>query len=163
MDETASALGRLIAQLEHPMLIVTATAAGRREGCLVAFATQTSIEPVRFAVCVARVNRTHAVAKRAPALAVHVVPAAARELAELFGARTGDEVDKFARCRWREGPAGAAILEDCPAWFVGRPIARWQAGDHDAFVLEPIAAAAGERTGVFTTAAARAIEPGHPL
>src|SRR5207248_6722269 len=33
--------------------------------------------------------------------------------AALFGARTGDEVDKFTRCRWTSGPAGVPLLDDC--------------------------------------------------
>ena len=68
------------------------------------------------------------------------MPEDGEELAELFGGETGDEIDKFARCAWHEGPAGLPILDDLPNWFAARILRRMRGGDHDALVLEPIAA-----------------------
>ncbi|MHB1539220.1 MAG: flavin reductase [Solirubrobacteraceae bacterium] len=53
------------------MAIVTAAADGERSGCLVGFATQCSIEPRRFLVCISVLNRTFEIAQRSNALAVH--------------------------------------------------------------------------------------------
>jgi flavin reductase (DIM6/NTAB) family NADH-FMN oxidoreductase RutF len=53
------------------------------------------------------------------------------------------------------------ILDDCGNWFVGRVIWRADAGDHDAFLLAPIAAAADSGEAEFTFHRARRIEPGH--
>ena len=51
---------------------------------------------------------------------MHCVPARrAATLAELFGGETGDEVDKFARCAWHEGPEGVPMLDGCANRFVG--------------------------------------------
>ena len=93
-------------------------------------------------------------------LGVHAVPADAADLAELFGGETGDEVDKFSRCAWHEGPEGVPILDRCENWFVGRVLERSDAGDHDAFLLEPVAAESGD-AGEFTFHRAKRIEPGH--
>ena len=151
----------IVGNLEYPMFIVTARAGDERLGCLIGFATQTSIDPPRFAVCLSRQNRTHRQGRDSPVLAVHCVPADAPDLAELFGGLTGDEVDKFARVAWHEGPGGVPILDRCRNWFVGRVVARVPAGDHDAFLLEPIAAQAGEQED-FTFHMAKRIAPGHP-
>src|SRR5215218_9524111 len=105
------------------MFIVTACADGERSGCLVGFATQTSIDPGRFLVCLSRSNRTYRVGCAAELLGVHFVPAQEAGLAELFGGETGDEVDKFARCEWRPGPSGTPLLAACPNRFVGRVLA----------------------------------------
>jgi flavin reductase (DIM6/NTAB) family NADH-FMN oxidoreductase RutF len=94
-------------------------------------------------------------------LGVHAVPADAPDLAELFGGETGDEVDKFARTPWHEGPDGVPILDRCRNWFAGRVLSRLDAGDHDAFLLEPIAGASGDEDE-FTFHRAKAIHPGHP-
>ena len=130
-----------VADLEYPMLVVTAAAAGRRAGCLVGFAAQCSIAPPRFVVWVSHRNHTLRVAREAGVLGVHLLSRDDRALAELFGSRCGEEVDKFAEVPWREGPDGVPLLDACPRWFVGRVLERFDSGDHDGFLLEPVAAA----------------------
>ena len=157
----ADTFNGLVGDLDYPMFIVTAAADGDRAGCLVGFATQTSIDPSRFLVCLSRANRTYRLARGATALGVHLVPAGADRLAELFGGETGDRVDKFARVAWHDGPAGVPILEECHNWFVGRVLDRFDAGDHVAFLLEPVAAERGTPADEFTFHRARRIAPGH--
>jgi len=157
----AETFHELVGNLEYPMFIVTARAGDEPLGCLIGFATQTSIDPPRFAVGLSHNNRTYRRGKDAEALGVHCVPEDAADLAELFGGETGDEVDKFARSAWHEGPEGVPILDACANWFVGRVLWRHDAGDHDLFLLEPVAAASDEGAGEFTFHRAKRIEPGH--
>jgi flavin reductase (DIM6/NTAB) family NADH-FMN oxidoreductase RutF len=145
-----------------PVYIVTAAACGRRAGCLVGFATQVSIDPERFLVCISRANATYPVAMEAERLAVHAVTEAERGLAELFGGETGDEVDKFARCSWEPAVDGTPILSGPPTWFLGRVLERVDLGDHVGCVLEP---ERGRGDGPITQLTERdlaEIEPGHP-
>ncbi len=156
------ALGRLAARTDSPMVIVTAAAPdGRRAGCLVGFWTQCSIHPPRVLACISKPNHTLPVATAARVLAVHWLADDDRRLAELFGGETGDEVDKFARCAWHDGPGGVPILDECPNWFVGRVLWRSDAGDHDAFLLEPVAGENGTDEAEFTFHRAKRIDPGH--
>lgn len=143
------------------MMIVTAAADGVRAGCLVGFATQCSIDPPLYAVWISRRNHTFRVASKADVVAVHFPSAGRRELAELFGGETGDDVDKFTRCRWREGPGGAPVLEDCPRWFAGRVIEHLPTEDHMGFLLAPIHAESGDWDGQTGFQAVRSIIPGH--
>lgn len=143
------------------MFIVTVAAGGERAGCLVGFATQCSIDPPRFLVCLSDKNHTFAVAGDAEVLVVHLVPSHASDLAELFGGETGDEIDKFARCSWRPGPGGAPVLDGCENWFAGRILDRMPAGDHHAFLLEPVEASGKRGEQPFEFHRARRIEPGH--
>ena len=76
-------------------------------------------------------------------------------------ARPSDEIDKFARCDWHEGPEGVPILDRCENWFVGRVLARWDAGDHDAFLLEPVTGASRRRRASSRFHRAKRIDPGH--
>jgi flavin reductase (DIM6/NTAB) family NADH-FMN oxidoreductase RutF len=159
--DVRAAFNAIVGNLEYPMFIVTARAGDERLGCLVGFATQTSIDPPRFAVGLSRENRTFRRGRDADVLGVHCVPADAADLAELFGGETGDEVDKFARCEWHDGPEGVPILDRCHRWFVGRVLDRFDAGDHELFLLEPVAASAAPEDD-FTFHRAKRIEPGHP-
>jgi len=154
------------AQLAHAVpgaaLVVTAAAGGDREGCLVGFATQASIHPPRLLVCLSVQNATFETAEVATHLGVHVVPAGRRDLAELFGGETGDEVDKFARCRWENGPGGEPLLLGCPMRLSGRILDRHPLGDHVGFLLEPVAVWAVEPFEPLDIRQAGGIQPGHP-
>src|SRR4051812_28760493 len=143
------------------MFIVTTAAGDDRAGCLIGFATQASIDPSRFFVCLSDKNRTYRVARGATHLAVHFVPAEREDLAELFGGETGDEVDKFARTGWRPGPSGVPLLDGCANRFVGRILERVTLGDHVGHLLEPVAVEYGTQGDEFTFHRARQIEPGH--
>lgn len=164
MTDAGQTFDALVSGMDYPMLIVTAATEKARAGCLVGFASQASIDPPRFLACLSRANRTYRVARVSDALAVHFVPAEAAGLAELFGGQTGDDVDKFDRCSWHEGPEGLPILDDCESWFAGRVLERFDLGDHVGFLLEPIAASAGPgtRERPFTFHRARPMQPGHP-
>ena len=158
---TESTFDSLVGDLDYPMFIVTACADGERAGCLIGFATQASIDPSRFLVCLSHENRTYRVAQGAELLGVHFVPEEQAEVAELFGGETGDEVDKFAHCSWHQGQYGLPILDDCESWFVGRVVARTPFGDHLGHLLEPVTAEHGADGELLTFHRARSISPGH--
>ena len=161
------AFDAMTAAVDYPMYVVTTVdaATGERAGCLVGFATQCSIDPARFLVCLSEANHTFAVAGRAEVLAVHLLAASQRELAELFGSETGDRVDKFARCEWREGPSGVPVLCDASMWFAGPVVDRVDLGDHVGYVVEPVdgSSGSGSESGppFLTFHMARSMEPGH--
>lgn len=151
---------RLVARLDYPMFVLTAAAGGERSGCLLGFASQCSIDPPRFAVWVSEKNHTFDVARRAGVVAVHVPASGQLALARLFGGETGDEVDKFSQCAWREGPDGVPLLEEVSGWFVGRVVEQLDTGDHLGLLLEPIDASSGDAPGL-TFQQVKDIEPGH--
>jgi flavin reductase (DIM6/NTAB) family NADH-FMN oxidoreductase RutF len=157
----ASEFGELVGQLDYPMVIVTAAADGRRAGCLVGFHCQCGIDPPRYLVCISRLNHTASVTRRAQRCAVHFLAASDHPLARLFGERTGDELDKFAACDWRERH-GAPVLTGVRAWFVGRVLRRLSLGDHVGHLLEPVAAEANGRLHQLGFQEVKALDPGHP-
>ena len=152
---------RLMAELDYSLLIVTARADDHLSGCLVGFATQVSIHPPRFLVCLSVKNRTYEVALEARLLVVHFVPQHAERLAALFGGETGDDIDKFARCEWREGPEATPVLLELEDWFAGRILERIDFGDHCGFLLEPVEGEAHRAGDSLTFRRAKWIEPGH--
>jgi flavin reductase (DIM6/NTAB) family NADH-FMN oxidoreductase RutF len=151
--------------VDSPMYVVTCKQGDESAGCLVGFATQCSIQPPRFLVCLSIANRTYRVADGASALAVHVLAGKDRKIASLFGEQTGDDVDKFAAVPWHLGITGAPILTDCAASFEGRIVAKIPFGDHVGFVLAPVDEidAPTEVEGAqLTLRDVESFEPGHP-
>lgn len=153
----------LVAAMDSAMVVVTVASDGDRDGCLVGFHSQASIEPPRYAVWLSKANRTSTLARHAHHLAVHVLGDDQHELAELFGGATGDEVDKLAGVAWEPGPDGVPLLADCPNRFVGRVTERIQGeGDHNLWILDPIDVQAGHAPPPLRLSAATDIDPGHP-
>ena len=156
-----AALDSFVDELDYPMFIVTAAAAGRRGGCLIGFAAQCSIDPPRFMVWLSKKNATFRLAQQTDVLAVHALSADDRALAELFGSHSTDDVDKLAQCAWTEGPGGVPVLTDVRRRFVGRIIDRPDGGDHVGFLLDPIAAESSEWSGQLGFQSVRDIPAGH--
>lgn len=162
--ESSASLSPFLAELDYPMFIVTTVhpQTGERAGCLIGFASQCSIEPDRFVVWLSEHNHTYRVACNAQLLAVHSVTRGQRDLAELFGTRTGDEVDKFARCDWEPGPSGIPILTGCPHWFVGTIQDRAVWGNHTGFLLDPVQSHGQRKGPPLMFSDVRDLQAGHP-
>ena len=138
MGTDTTGLGQLMERVDGAMAIVTTAALGRRDGCLVGFHCQCSIEPPRYAVWLSKANRTYRTAVHATHMAIHFIGPGDRPLAVLFGTTTGDDVDKFQSCSVERGPAGVPLLADCRNRVVGRRLTMLDDGsDHVCFVIEP--------------------------
>jgi len=153
----------LTSELDFPMVIVTTAAGGERSGCLVGYHSQCSIDPPRWAVWVSKANHTYGVALRAHTLAVHFPSTGDRDLAELFGEQTGDEVDKFAECAWTAGRDGVPLLDRIPNRIIGRVLDTIDdGGDHQLFVIEADDVQHGRPLRQLGFQSVRDFEAGHP-
>lgn len=152
----------LVAATDPAMVVVTAEADGIRDGCLVGFHSQCSIEPERYAVWLSVANRTYRLALFAGHLAVHLLGPSDAAPAALFGGTTGDDTDKFAACAWHPGPHGTVLVDALPNRFVGRRVAVLDTGgDHVCFVLEPIEAERFAPGAVLRLGDVSGVAPGH--
>ncbi len=142
------------------MFVVTTAAGGRRDGCLVGFLTQSSIDPARLLVCLSDKNRTCRTARAATHLGVHVLDRAQLDLAALFGSETGDEIDKFERCGW-DDVDGVPVLHDAPRYAVGRILETAPWGDHIGFHVEPAEVVVRRPCDPLMFSDVRDLKPGH--
>ncbi len=158
----SDAFQRIADDLDYPMTVVTTADGDERAGCLVGFAAQCSIDPPLLVVWLSKQNHTARVAHRASTLVVHFLASDQGELAALFGGTTSDEVDKFARCRWKPGPDSVPVLSDCPRWVAGHVVDRFDTGDHIGHLLDLFDGAAGEWPGQLGFQQVKDLDPGHP-
>lgn len=152
---------RIVSALDYPMFLVTTATAGERAGCLVGFVTQASMDPPRLLVCLSDANHTYATASRADHLIVHVLGEHNDDLARLFGERTGDEVDKFDRCVWRDGPGGAPVVAGTNGWIALRIVNRQVTGDHVAMLGDVVDAGHEAERPALGFQRVRRLEAGH--
>lgn len=150
-------------RLNYPMFVLTVPGAGAEpaSGCLVGFATQCSIDPARFLVCVSRNNHTYRAIRGATFVGLHLLGEDDRDLAKLFGTESGDSVDKFARCRWTPRHAGVPVLDDCVVWFVAVIRRSVELGDHVGFLVEPVQVGQGQGGEPMMLAAVEDLDAGH--
>jgi flavin reductase (DIM6/NTAB) family NADH-FMN oxidoreductase RutF len=146
----------------YALYVATAWADGELSGCLAGFVTQSSIHPVRFVVCVSKINHTFGIAQRSVGLGLHLLGSDQRDVASLFGEQTGDVMNKFERVAWTPGVTGVPILTECAAWVEGRVLNRMSGGDHEAFLIEIVAGGAGTHPGRFMLSDGADFSPGHP-
>ena len=151
----------LVAGMDYPMFVVTASSGDERSGCLVGFATQASIDPPRMMVMISKKNHTYRVAGAAAELVIHFLGAGNLEIAKLFGGETGDDVDKFARCDWRATKGGAPAIEGTRGWVACQVLGRFDCGDHVAHLVEPVYGESDDRTDQLGFQAVRSLTPGH--
>jgi flavin reductase (DIM6/NTAB) family NADH-FMN oxidoreductase RutF len=161
-DEATEAFESFVATLDYSMLVVTAARRGRHDGCLVGFATQCSIEPQRFLVCMSKANATARLTRRARYVGVHQLGTEQEGLARLFGEQSGDWTDKFAACRWHADLYGVPVLDDAPVWLIGRTVTRVDLGDHTGLVLAPVDGSRHRDDPSLMFGAIKNLDAGHP-
>ena len=154
---------RLVNQLDGSLVVRRRGHHDQRAGCVVGFHTQCSIEPQRYAVWLSKANLTYRVSLFATHLAVHYLGADDMDVAELFGATTGDRFDKFAQCDWQPGPGGVPLLDRCPNRLVLARTSAWDDGsDHVCLVGALVHAEATTDLVPLRLSAGHDIEAAHP-
>jgi flavin reductase (DIM6/NTAB) family NADH-FMN oxidoreductase RutF len=162
MDEVEHEFQRMVGSLDYPIYVVTTAAGHDKDGCVVGFATQCSIHPPLYLVCISDKNRTFEIAARAETMVVHMLPEDRKDLAELFGGETADDEDKLAQVEWTEGPGGAPRIKGLYSWFGAEIKQRLNlGGDHAGYVIAPVAASHDGTPPWLSFQSAKDIEPGH--
>ena len=152
----------MVRATDYPLYVVTARAEDELSGCLAGFVTQSSIHPVRFLVCVSKINHTFGIVQRSAGIGLHLLGSDQRGVASLFGEQTGDIVNKFDHVAWTPGVTGVPVLTACAAWVEGEVLRHMSGGDHEAFLMEVVAGGSGTHTGRFMLSDGVGLAPGHP-
>jgi flavin reductase (DIM6/NTAB) family NADH-FMN oxidoreductase RutF len=160
-----SPFDRFVANADGAMIVVTVAVDRERDGCLVGFHSQVSIDPPGYVVWISKANHTRSLLPRATHLGVHLLAADQHELAAQFGGQTADDgVDKLAAVDWSPDDHGVPVLTACPNRFVGeiQLLPDLPHGDHTGVLLAPVDVSARSPFAPLRLSAVGDIEPGHP-
>jgi flavin reductase (DIM6/NTAB) family NADH-FMN oxidoreductase RutF len=136
----AAASLRLLSWLWTPLVVVTASADGRRSGQVAVTAHGASIvaQRPRLSVALWKDNLTHDLVVASGAFAVHLLRDDQDEVVYRFGLQSGRTVDKFEGIEHETGVTGSPLLRDCLAVFECCTIQRMDGGDHTVFLGEVV-------------------------
>ncbi|HEY2214020.1 MAG TPA: flavin reductase family protein [Acidimicrobiales bacterium] len=162
LDQLVGQVDAIENAADMPLYVVTVGDDEGMSGCVAGFVTQSSIKPLRYLVCISEQNHTYGVAARSRGMAIHLLGRQQRDMASLFGEETTDQVDKFRSVGWAKGVTGAPILEQCVAWVEGPILAHFEAGDHDAFLIEAAVGGSGGCDGQLMQGDVSDFTAGHP-
>jgi flavin reductase (DIM6/NTAB) family NADH-FMN oxidoreductase RutF len=107
---------------DSALVVVTTVAEDERAGCVVAFHTQSGVDPERYSVWLSKANHTYRVALRAEYFAVHFLRDGDVAVARHFGTQSADDVDKFEDIGWEPGPGGVPLIVHLPQRIVLRKL-----------------------------------------
>jgi flavin reductase (DIM6/NTAB) family NADH-FMN oxidoreductase RutF len=158
----AEAFDVIMKSLDPRMAVVTTAAGQDRAGCLVGFHVQSSIDPPRYTIWLSKANHTYRVGLRATHFGIHFLTTDDHELAELFGTRSGDTVDKFRDLPVGTGAGGVPVLRYCPQRLIVRKIAQLDDGsDHVCITTEPVEQHTTGRFEPLRLSHVEHLQPGH--
>ncbi len=118
--------------------IVTARAGDKVNGMTAAWATQVSFKPRLVAVSIASPRYTYGLIKESGYYCLNLLSDAQKDLADLFGFKSGRKVDKFKGVSYRNALKGSPVLEEAMAYVECEVKDILTTGDHDLFVGEVV-------------------------
>ncbi|MGP9587701.1 flavin reductase family protein [Brevibacterium aurantiacum] len=146
MDEET--FNDLMVSADAGLIVVTTAVENEQAGCLVGFHSQSSMSPQQYGFWLSKANHTYQVSLRATHFAIHFLTVDDLAMAQRFGARSGEDTDKFRGLDTRSTEQGVPLLSALPNRIVVERIAMLDdGGDHVGITARVISS---ETTGTFT-------------
>lgn len=152
----------LLRHLTLPVVAITTSAAGRRNGFIVNSAQRASLVPTlaRISLYVSKPNFSHDLVWNSGVFGVHLLRTSQWELIWQLGLQSGhDNPDKLAGLEVRTGETGCPLLVDCIAAFECRVVNAMDAGASTFFLGEVASYREGPPGEVMTSTHFRARMP----
>lgn len=137
----------LLVSADAGLIVVTTAAENERAGCLVGFHSQSSMSPQQYGFWLSKANHTYQVSLRATHFALHFLTVDDLAMAQRFGARSGEDTDKFRGLDVHPTTQGVPLLSALPNRMVVERITMLDdGGDHVSITARVISA---ETSGAF--------------
>lgn len=130
--------GHVLDNLATTACILTTHLNGRDSGSLVTTVMSCNLRHVRLLVGTWQGSLTHELIDTSRLIGLNVLGPQHVELVELFGKRSGRDVNKFTGDGWIRGATGVLILNDALGYVEGRVIDKMNCGDHTLRLVDPI-------------------------
>jgi flavin reductase (DIM6/NTAB) family NADH-FMN oxidoreductase RutF len=132
-------------QLTPPIVAVTSSARGRRNGMIANSAQRASLVPSkpRISVYISKPNFTHDLVYASGVFGIHTLRTDQWDLIWHLGLQSGKDTDKMAAFAYRLGETGCPMLEDCLTAYECRVINTMDAGGSTFFLGDVVSVSQG--------------------
>ena len=124
----------------YDLAIVTTRLDEQINGQAVGWLTQASIKPPLIAIGLSEKNYTYHLIKESGVFAVNYLPKDRSDIVNLFGYKSGQEIDKFQNLEYGSVATGSPVLYDSAAFLDCKLANVYETGDHYMFIGEVIEA-----------------------
>jgi flavin reductase (DIM6/NTAB) family NADH-FMN oxidoreductase RutF len=148
MPNTVVAPYEALRSLVSPIVLVTTSTGGEKNGLIVNSALRASLSPdkLRLSVIIHKFNHSHDLIVRAGVFAAHILRNDQIDMVVRFGTASGRDTDKFAGLDHRTGATGSPIVDDCFAVYDCRIVNAMDTGA-STFFLGAVESTSGQMTG----------------
>ncbi len=138
--------------LTLPIVAITTSAEGRRNGCIVNSAQRASLVPssMRVSMYISKPNLTHDLIWSSGVFGLHLLRTDQLDVVRALGIRSGREGDKFSTLGLRTGETGCPLLTDCLAALECRVVNAMDAGAATFFLGDVVNAVSAREGDVLT-------------
>ncbi len=139
--------------LTSPIVAITTSSGGRRNGLIINSAQRASLVPanMRVSMYISKPNFTHDLIWSSGVFGMHLLRADQWEVIRALGIRSGRDGDKMSGLALREGQTGCPLLEDCLLALECRVCNAMDAGAATFFLGDVVDARAGREGDVMTS------------
>lgn len=143
----------LLRNLTSPVVAVTTSAGGRRNGLIVNSAQRASLVPgiPRVSMYVSKTNFSHDLIYKSGVFALHLLRTDQYELIYHLGLQSGRDIDKLASLKTLEGRTGCPVLSDCISAFECTVVNAMDTGASTFFLGEVINVVEGKAGPIMTS------------
>jgi flavin reductase (DIM6/NTAB) family NADH-FMN oxidoreductase RutF len=140
-------------QLTTPIVAVTSSAAGRRNGMIANSAQRASLVPSlpRISVYISKPNFTHDLVYQSGVFGIHLLRTDQWDLIWHLGLQSARDVDKLEAIRYKVGSIGCPLIEDCLTAYECRVINAMDAGAATFFLGDVVSVMQGRSGPVMTS------------
>ncbi len=129
--------------LTYGMYVVSSVKQGKYNGQIANTVFQITGKPIQVAISINKENLTHEYIKESGVFSVSILSREATfPFIGLFGFRSGRDINKFEKTKYRIGVTGAPIVEDYSIGYIeAKVVNSIDAGTHTLFIGEVVDAA----------------------
>ncbi|MBO8160127.1 MAG: flavin reductase family protein [Thermosipho sp. (in: Bacteria)] len=127
-----------IGKLYSSVAVVTMNLNGKINGITVAWITRVSITPKLIMISIGKTRYSHFLLNESAYFGVCVLSSRQKDIAEIFGSKSGAKYDKFKDVKFYFSERNLPILEGSLAYLECKIVNKYDAGDHTLFIGEVV-------------------------